>query len=164
MHPNVASTVNELGTVELRRERYPDAERHCQRAAEIYRTVYHGRHYLIGIALSNIGSVRMGQKDFVGAEKVFRETLLRFTETLPADHTNIAIARIKLGRALLRQKRYRETVETTKAGYDILAKQASPAMSFLKNARVDLAAAYAALGQPGEAARYKVDSTPTLRP
>ncbi|MEO8450527.1 MAG: serine/threonine-protein kinase [Gemmatimonadota bacterium] len=154
MHPNVASTVNELGTIELRRERYPEAERYYARAVDIYRTAYHGKHYLIGIGLSNVGSVRLGQGDNVGAEKVFREALARFSETLSANHSNVGIIRIKLGRALVRQRRWADAVAETKAGHDILAKQASPSIRFLEWARADLTTAYAALGRPAEAAKY----------
>lgn len=157
-HPNVASTVNEIGTVELRRKRWDEAERHYQRAAQIYRTAYDGKHYLIGIALSNLGSVRMGRTDFVGAERVLREALQRFTETLPADHSNIAIARIKLGSALLGQRRYADVVRESTAGYDVLARQATPSMRFLQMARNDLAAAHAALGDSSAAARWRADS------
>jgi len=163
-HPNVASTVNELGTVALRRDRYQEAERYYQRAADIYRTTYHGRHYLIGIALSNLGSVRMGQRDNKGAERFLREALLRFTETLDPGHSNIGIVKTKLGRALLRQGRYREAAEECRAGYQILIQQATPALSFITNARADLVAAYTALGQPEEAARYRADSTAAATP
>jgi serine/threonine-protein kinase len=158
MHPNVASTLNELGTIELRRERYPEAERYYQRALAIYRTTYQGRHYLIGIALSNIGSVRLGQKDNVGAEQVFREAFLRFSETLPEDHSNVGIIRIKLGRSLLRQRRYPEAIEESARGHDIMTGQASPSIRFLEWARADLDTAYRALGQPEEARAYQVDS------
>jgi serine/threonine-protein kinase len=157
-HPSVASTVNELGTVELRRRRWDDAERHYQRAAQIYRTAYDGKHYLIGIALSNLGSVRMGRMDFLGAERVLREALARFTETLPAEHSNIAIARIKLGSALLGQRRYADVVKESTAGYDVLARQATPSMRFLQMARHDLVAAHGALGDASAAARWKADS------
>ena len=157
-HPNVASTVNELGTVELRRKRWDEAERHYQRAAQIYRTAYDGKHYLIGIALSNLGSVRMGREDFVGAERVLREALQRFTETLPAEHSNIAIARIKLGSALLGQRRWADVVKESTAGYDVLARQATPSMRFLQMARNDLAAAHGALGDVSAAARWQSDS------
>jgi serine/threonine-protein kinase len=157
-HPNVASTVNELGTVELRRKRWDEAERHYQRAAQIYRTAYDGKHYLIGIALSNLGSVRMGRQDFAGAERVLREALARFTETLPAEHSNIAIARIKLGSALRGQRRWADVVKESTAGYDVLARQATPSMRFLQMARNDLAAAHGALGDASAAARWQADS------
>lgn len=163
-HPNVASTVNEVGTVALRRERWSEAERHYQRAAQIYRSAYAGKHYLIGIALSNIGSVRMGQKDFPGAEVAMREALARFIETLPAEHSNIAIARIKLGAALAGQRKYRDVLVESKAGYEILAAEATPSMRFLQIARGSLATAHAALGDGAAAARYRADSVAAATP
>ena len=154
-HPNVASTLNELGTVALRRERWDEAEKYYQRATAIYRSAYNGKHYLIGIGLSNLGSVGMGRGDNAAAEGYLREALLRFQETLAPDHSNIGIVKTKLGRALLRQKKYREAEAECRAGYEILAKQATPALNFIKNARADLVVAYTALGQPAEAARYR---------
>ena len=163
-HPNVASTVNELGTIELRRQRWREAERHYQRAARIYRAAYDGKHYLIGIAMSNIGSVRMGEKDWPGAEQAMREALARFTETLPEGNSNIAIARIKLGQALTGGRKYREAMEESRAGFDVLSKEATPSMRFLQIARGSMAAAAAALGDGAAAARYRADSLAAAAP
>jgi len=162
-HPNVASTVNELGTVALRRERYAEAERHYLRANAIYRAVHGDRHYLVGITLSNLGSVAMGRGDNVGAERHLRQAVTLFVDALGADHSNVGIGRTKLGRALLRQGRYREAIEQCTTGYEILRKQASPAMSFVTAARADLVTAYTALGDPAAAAKYR-DSTATAPP
>ena len=154
-HPNVASTVNELGTVALRRERYEEAERYYRRALQIYRTTYNDKHYLIGIALSNLGSVRMGEGNNGGAEQFLRESLAMFLATLAPDHSNVGIVRTKLGRALVRQRKYRDAIEECTAGYDILSKQSSPAMSFVTNAKADLVVAWTALGRPEEAAKFR---------
>ncbi len=163
-HPNVASTVNELGTVELRRQRWDEAEQHYQRAARIYRATYNGKHYLIGIAMSNIGSVRMGRKDWTGAEAAMREALVRFTETLPAGNSNIAIARIKLGQSLTGGRKYREALDVTKDGYDVLSKEATPSMRFLQIARGSMATSSAALGDSAAAARWRADSVTAAAP
>lgn len=162
-HPNVASTVNELGTVALRRERFDEAERHYLRANAIYRATYGDRHYLVGITLSNLGSVGMGRQDNAAAERYLRQAVALFTEALGPDHSNVGIARTKLGRALLRQGKYREAIDESTAGYQILGKQASPAMNFITNARADLVTAYTALGQPEAAVRYR-DSTAASGP
>ena len=95
----------------------------------------------------------MGRQDNVAAERHLRAAVAMFTETLGPDHSNVGIARTKLGRALLRQGRHREAIAECTAGYELLMKQASPAMSFVTNARADLVAAYTALGQPEAAAR-----------
>jgi serine/threonine-protein kinase len=80
-----------------------------------------------------------------------------YAETLGPDHVNMGITRIKLGRTLLRQRRYAEAAAESQAGYDILTREANPAVSFLRAARTDLAAAYEALGQSARAARFKAE-------
>lgn len=92
-HPEVASTVNEL-------------EGHFVRMIAIYEKVYAGKHYLIGIAKSNRASVFMRRDEWVRAEARFCESLTVYTQTLPPGHINEGIGRIKLGRTLLRQKKF----------------------------------------------------------
>jgi len=55
---------------------------------------------------------------------------------------------------LLRQLRYREAEEHTLAGYQILARQASPSASWLQWARKDLGEIYNALNQPERARKF----------
>lgn len=147
-HPNVASTVNELGNLAIARDRYPEAEAYMRRVVAIYREAYGGKHYLISIGLSNLASVYMGQKDFARAEPLLREAMAMYAITLAPTHVNVGIGRIKLGRVLLRQKKYREAQAETQAGVDILSKQTSPAVSWLNNARKDLAEEAEALERP----------------
>jgi serine/threonine-protein kinase len=81
----------------------------------------------------------------------------RFTDTLSGDNVNTGIARIKLGRTLLRENRYEEASVETRTGYEILSKQTSPSISYLRAARRDLVAEYGALNQPQEAARFQAE-------
>ena len=83
-----------------------DAQANFRRMEDIYRSVYSNRHYLIGVAEANRGGVCMEKKDYVRAEELYRNALQIYAETLPTDHQNVAVGRAKLGRALLRQKRY----------------------------------------------------------
>ena len=151
VHPRVASVVNELGTVALARDRLDEAEGAFRRLIDIYRSVYAGKHYLIGIALANLGSVYMARKENARAEPLYREALAMYAKTLPPNHLNIAITRIKLGRALLRENRFKDAEAETLAGYEILSKQASPAVTWLQQARKDLATIYDALQEPEKA-------------
>ena len=43
-----------------------------------------------------------------------------------------------------------------------MSKQSDPAVSFLKNARKDLVAAYDSLGEPDKAARFRAELADTL--
>jgi tetratricopeptide (TPR) repeat protein len=157
MHPAVASTVNEIGSVALQQSRYDEAADAYRRMIRIYQAVHRGRHYLIGIAQGNLASTLMAQKKNREAELLFREALAMYDQTLPPTNTNIGIGRIKLGRSLLRQGRFAEAEKETRAGYDILAPQMNPTVSFLVAARSDLASAYDSLRRPQDAARLRAE-------
>src|SRR4030095_7595682 len=123
--------------------------------ADIYRSVYSGKHYYIGIALSNIGSVNTEKKRYAEAEKYLRQALDMFSITLPADHLNLGITRVKLGRVLLRERRYQEAETATRLGLDIVGKQSSPSVSWVQKGRQDLVAIYEALHQPEKLASLR---------
>lgn len=157
-HPQVASALNELGNIAVQRNEPEVAERHFIRMVEIYRAAYKDRHYLIGTAQSNLASVYMGRGEHQRAEALFRQAIQRFGDTLASDHTYIAIARIKLGRSLLRQRRFAEAAVESLAGYEVLRRQADPSISFVKAARTDLQAAYGALGETAKADRIRAEA------
>jgi hypothetical protein len=97
----------------------------------------------------------MARKRYADAEQIYREVIGRFTETQGAGHLNTGIAHLKLGRSLVRQERFAEAEGQLLTGYGILTKQTSPTVSWLKNAREDLAAVYEALRQPEKAKPYR---------
>jgi serine/threonine-protein kinase len=157
-HPLVAEAINELGNILAMQDRYDEAAQNFERAADIYRGVHGERHYLVAIATSNVAYMHMLRKDYTVAETLFREVIPLFAETLSPDNVNTGIARIKLGRTLLRAGRYAEAEQESLAGYEIVAKQASPAVSYLRAARTDLIASYEALQQPDKAARFHAEN------
>ncbi|MGO8788308.1 MAG: tetratricopeptide repeat protein [Terriglobia bacterium] len=126
VHPSVASSLNDLGNAASNQDKYNLAEQYFRREADIYRAVYGEHHYLLGTALSNLASVYMGRHEWTRAEEIFRQVIPLYTETLSANDINTGIARIKLGRTLLRQDRYAEAAAETRAGYNILAPQMDP--------------------------------------
>ena len=128
-----------------------------QRMADICRQVYGDKHYLVATALSNLASVDMERKQYARAEEIYRDVVRRYTEAQSPSHPNTGIARIKLGRALLRQQRYTEAEVESRAGYEILIKQTNPTISWLQNARQDLAEEYTALGRPADTAKFKAE-------
>jgi serine/threonine-protein kinase len=123
----------------------------------IYREVYEPDHYLIGIATSNLASVRTEQQAYPEAERLYRQAIGIYERAQSPTHLNTGIGRIKLGRVLLRQRRHGEAEAELLAGYTILAGQATPSVSWLQAARTDLAAVYDAIGRPGEAAKYRAE-------
>jgi serine/threonine-protein kinase len=163
-HPQVASTVNELGNIAIARQQYDQAEARFRRIVAIYRKAYSGKHYLIGIGLANLASVYMNRKSFAQAEPLFREALAMYALTLPPGHINNGITQIKLGRTLLRQKKYIDAEVATRTGYEIVSKQASPAVTWLQSARQDLAEVYDALGEKTKAAKYRAEREAAANP
>ncbi len=163
-HPLVASTVNELGSVALMQDRLDDAEAAYRRMIEIYRAVYPppANHYLIGIAVSNLASVQLTRQRYAEAERLFSEAVQIFSDTQSPEHLNTGIARIKLGRALLRQHHYAQAASESLAGYEILVPQTDPTVSWLQTARRDLVEAYDALGQPERAERFRKELADTV--
>jgi serine/threonine-protein kinase len=157
-HPLVAEAINELGNILAMQDEFDEAAQNFQRAADIYRSVHGDRHYLVAIELSNVAYMHMQRQDYGAAEALFRNVIPLFAETLSPDNVNTGIARIKLGRTLLRAGRYAEAEQESLAGYEILAKQASPSISFLRAARTDLIAAYEAMQQSDKAARFRAES------
>ena len=97
------------------------------------------------------------RKDFPGAERLFRDALQVYSQTLPANHLNVGIARVRLGRALLLDKRYQDAEAESRAGYEILNTQPSAPEHWMQNAKSDLAREYEALHQPEKAAKFRSD-------
>ena len=97
--------------------------------------------------------------DNARAEGYFRQALAAYEGAEPATSINVGIARIKLSRVLMRQRRYADAERQTRAGYDILVPQADSGISFLKAARKDLVVDYEALGRTAEAARFRAELT-----
>jgi serine/threonine protein kinase/tetratricopeptide (TPR) repeat protein len=162
VHPTVASSLNELGTIALLAKRYDEAGAAFTRMVTIYRSVYGGdKHYLVGVALANLGSVHLAAARFAEAELLFRQALAVYASTLAPDHLNVGISRIKLGRAILRQRRYSEAKVETLAGYDLLRKQMNPSVSWLQKARQDLVDESEALRQPTDAGRFRAEIAAT---
>jgi eukaryotic-like serine/threonine-protein kinase len=157
VHPSVASTANELGNILVLQGKYDQAEPYFRRMLSIYHQIYGDKHYLIGLATSNLATVYIDRKDYVHAEQLYREAIRRLTEAQGPDHMNTGIAHIKLGRALLRQARFAEAAVESRAGYDVLAKQASSGMSFLQNARKDLVTEFDSLKQPVRGAPFRAE-------
>ncbi|MGH9660867.1 MAG: tetratricopeptide repeat protein, partial [Bryobacteraceae bacterium] len=78
VHPAVASTVNELGSIALQRAQYAEAEAEFRRMIDISATVYKDKHYLIGIAQSNLASIFLARGDNRDAESLFRQAIAMY--------------------------------------------------------------------------------------
>ena len=159
-HPRVASAINDLGNIAVQSGRLDEAEAAFTRMSDIYRKAHGGKHFLVATANSNLGGVFLAKKDYHRAESLYRGAVAMYSDTQGPDHLHTGIARIKLGRALLRQQRSADAEREILAGYDIVSRQSSPSVSWLRAAREDLVTLYTATGRPAQAAKYRAENQP----
>jgi tetratricopeptide (TPR) repeat protein len=151
-HSSVASTLNELGTIARKQKRFDDAEAYYQRMAAIYRAVYaDSEHWLLAVAISNIGTVEHERGHLESARTLLREAHGIFSRTLPADHSNVGIVQVKLAITDLASGRYEDALREASAGYAILQKTMKPGATWLVDAEKTLAAAREAIADPNAA-------------
>ena len=155
-HPRVAFVWNELGAVAQRQNNLDEAESAFAEALAVYRKAYpDGGQPRIAIALSNLAGVYLLRGEYTRAEPLFRQAVDIHTRAQSADHLNTNVSRIKLGRTLLRLKRYAEAEAAILPSYEALSKQTVPTASWLQAAREDLAIAYDHLGQAERARHFR---------
>jgi eukaryotic-like serine/threonine-protein kinase len=158
-HRRLGLVLNDLGTIALRRGRWDEAIAAFTQALSVYRKVYpDGKSQYISVGLANLGSVYLDKHDYGNAERLLREAVTLSTEILSPEHTNTAIAEIKLGHALVRQRRLAEAVPVIEHGRAILSRHADPNISWLKTARTDLAEAYERIGRSADAQRLRSEA------
>ena len=159
VHPSVASVLNDLGSAALQEGRLDEAEELFARMLDVQREVHAGReHPLVATAASNLASVLAAKLEIDPAVELYREAIGIYERTLSPASAEAGIARIKLGRALLRHGRPAEAEVESRAGYGIVGALGPAQETWLDLARRDLAAAYDALGQPELARRFRAEA------
>jgi serine/threonine protein kinase/tetratricopeptide (TPR) repeat protein len=155
VHPRVALAVGELGLALQHQGNLDEAEADFHRQADIYRSVYGEKNQQLGAAVANLAGVYADRKDYAKAEQFYRDALKLYADSLPAGHLNIAIAHVRLGGALLRDRRYSDAETESRTGYELLMKQSTPPARWVQTARNDLLAEYNAMNQSEKAAKMR---------
>ncbi len=141
VHLKVAATVSDLGDLAYMSDNLVLAEQLFRRMEDTYRRINgHNSHY-VALAIANRASVHLDRKEFSAAEALYRQALEIYLHSLPADHFDIGVCRIKLGRSLVRQKRFAESAPESQAGLDIVLKHVREPSPWVNSARKDLVAA-----------------------
>jgi eukaryotic-like serine/threonine-protein kinase len=154
VHPRIAATLGELGHLARKQGKLDDAEALYRRQGDIYRSVFDDKHYLHGVVMASLAAVWLERHDYRTAENLFRDAVARYRQTLPDDHPLISTAEIRLGNALVLQKRFAEAEGHSLAGLDAILR-AAPDLSWVAVAREDLVAIYEGLGQPDRAEQFR---------
>jgi len=155
VHPRVALAVGELGLALQHQGNLDEAEADFRRQADIYRSVYGEKNQQLGAAIANLAGLYADRKDYARSEQLYRDALKLYADSLPAGHLNIAIARVKLGGVLFRDKRYSDAEAESRAGYELLMKQSTPPARWVQTARNDLLSEYDAMDQSEKAAKIR---------
>ena len=157
-HRRVGLVLNDRGTIAFRRRRYDEAIDAFSKSLAVYRQVYaDGKSQYISVGLANLASAYLEKQEYAPAERLMREAVTLSREVLSPVHPNTAIAEIKLGRVLVKQRRYAEAIPLLEQGRATLSTQAEPSVSWLQRAREDLVTALEGSGRSADAARVRAD-------
>jgi len=106
----------------------------------------------------------MNAERYEQVERLFHEALQMYSQTLGANHQLFGIAHVRLGRVLLRDRRYAEAEAECRLGYEMLSRQATPPQNWLQWARSDLAEIYDQLHQPEKVAKFRAELAGETKP
>ena len=147
--------LGELGLALQHQGNLDEAEDDFRRQAEIYKSVYGDKSQQLGAAIAYLAGLYADRKDYAKSEQLYRDALKLYADSLPEGHLNIAIAHVKLGGVLFRDKRYSEAEAESRAGYELLMKQSTPPALWVQTARNDLLSEYDAMDQSEKAAKVR---------
>jgi eukaryotic-like serine/threonine-protein kinase len=157
-HLYVALALDSMGTLELMRGDLAAAQGHAERAVAIDKALFGDSNHNTAVVKAHLAQIFIKKEQYDRAEPLLRETVKALTERSLPGNLSVGGAQALLGRVLLREKHYRESVEQLTAAHAILAKQ--PGTSYLKmlqQTREDLATVYEALHQPDKAAQFRTE-------
>jgi tetratricopeptide (TPR) repeat protein/tRNA A-37 threonylcarbamoyl transferase component Bud32 len=153
-HPETGSAIRILSRALAGQEKLDEAAVLLEEARDIFIRVYPGRHRRLGLVLNDLGVLATRR-----AERTLREAVALSREVLSENHTNTAIAEVKLGHVLTRQGRYADAIPLLEQGRTTMLKQrVDPSASWLKRSSEDLVIAFERTGRRGEADRLRAEA------
>ena len=147
-----AFMLNARGLIEQRRGALKAAASDFQRSAEVYALLYGANHRDTTIAIGNLGSLYLSEQKYAKAEEQFRDVLARYSRAPSTAPLDLGIARLRLGRTLVFEKRYKEAEAELLEGYKLVSQGNGPSTSWLQGAQADLVSIYEVLNEPDKAA------------
>ncbi len=150
----VATTLNLLAAAEINTGEAASGIGRYVRATQIFGRLYGDSHPHTLVARANLASTLLRAQLVDSAATVLADVVRIAAASLDSTHQDLAIFRIRLGRARLAQKRYRDVIESSTRGLRSLEATQTEPTSFSRAARKDLREAYLALGDASGAARF----------
>ncbi len=142
--------------VALKTGNFDQAEADFHRMAAIYHAVFGEKNKHTALGELRFGEFYAAQGKFDLAARFFRQSAQTYLQSLSADNVQTGTARVELGDALLHERKYKAAEAELLAGYRIVEPGRSPSLESTLEARRDLAALYTAVGNPAEAAKFRI--------
>ena len=105
-HPDVATSLNELGILLNEQGRYREADRRYIRAQAILENAFGPEHRDVGISLNSLGCSYYAQGRYGEAEQLFSRAVVIWEKALGPDHSNVGRALGNLAGVYYAQGRY----------------------------------------------------------
>ena len=152
-------------TCAIRSNELDEAEASFGRALDVYRKVYKGKHYRVGVALVNLaGLLYVARRDYARAERLFGEAFALYAEVLPADHQERRRRAAADGDARSSSRSATKTPSGTwQRRTESSSRNASRRRACSKPRVKELAGVYDALQQPEKGAKIRREHSATTR-
>lgn len=155
-HPYVCFTLDSLGKLAYRRGDLNAAADYFERALAISRALYGDTDFNTAIVKSDLSDILIEKGQYARAEPLLREAVTSATQHPLPGNPSVGVIDAKLGRVLVKLRRYREAESPLEAGYAVLlAANSKVYAKRLTDARSDLLTVYTALNEPEKAGKFR---------
>ncbi|HTU45610.1 MAG TPA: serine/threonine-protein kinase [Bryobacteraceae bacterium] len=155
-HPYVCFTLDSLGKLAYRRGDLHAAQNYFERALAISDVLYGDADFNTAIVKSDLSDIFIEEGQYTRAEPLLREAATSAIQHPLPGNPSVGVIDAKLGRVLVRLRRYQEAESPLAAGYAILLTANSKVYAKrLADARSDLVTVYTALNEPEKAGKFR---------
>ena len=153
-HPDVATSLHNLGVASLNRGMWTEAADYLARALEIRRAVLGADHPDVGTSYNWLGNIHNARGQTDEAITFYRQALAIRELALPADHPDIASSLSNLGLCLATQHDYEAALALQRRALAIRERALDPDHPDTAASWNNLATVFAALGRHAEAVTH----------
>ena len=154
-HRQLALLLADLAMAEARLNQDDAARAHYLQALEMYRSIYAGTDYKIGVTLTNLAVMDEKKNHLALAESEARQAVEMLVRTLPPGHTRLDFAEGHLGQILAKEHKDTEAAHFMMLAYTGLQAQTQPPRESLENLRFNLHALFVRMGDPVRTAQFQ---------
>jgi len=155
--PNIAFTHDVLGQLAEAQGDLRTAEAEFQIGSGMMRSLYGELDLKTAQAMSNLGNVLVREGQYARAEAVLQPSVKAFTQRPLPGNMNVPTAELRLGKALLGEKRFKDALKLLSDAYESLKTGPPSFAGELADAGRELIEVYNALHEPDKAASLQTE-------